>query len=87
MTSDYLILLSDSNTRKVFELVAKKKKARFKDIQGFLELDKNAVSQILNRLRLANLIEEVPSSIEEFRTYIVTSEGLSAVRQLRRLAW
>lgn len=89
-----LILLADPLTRHIFEFIAKRRMAVYKDIryavEGGGDEHRRRPDEILNRLqklRHAGLIEEQDSPItNDFNTYYLTAEGLSVERKLRQRA-
>jgi predicted MarR family transcription regulator len=68
----------------VFHKVADSRKISLKDLWD-LGPSKEAISESVRQLSKAGLIGEVPSSLEDFSTYYVTADGLTAERQMRRL--
>ncbi|MDQ3802371.1 MAG: hypothetical protein M3416_00725 [Acidobacteriota bacterium] len=95
MTPELSILINDPNTRKIFDEIVKKRKVRLKDLASCLGEEKSTREDLIrtiNELKSAELIQELgaptkahQSVYEGFKTYYVTSNGLSAERQLRRL--
>jgi hypothetical protein len=87
--------MKDATTRKVFDEIVKRRKVRLKDLTSCLSDDNSTREDLvrtINELKNAELIEELgaptrshQSVYEGFKTYYVTSNGLSAERQLRRL--
>lgn len=86
MTPDIIYLIAKPETRKVFEAVVEKLTIRFKDLVDSLDLDENEVAESLGKLEQAKLIEESSAPLRDFKTFYVTADGLSANRELRRLA-
>jgi Mn-dependent DtxR family transcriptional regulator len=87
MGAMYKILLVNDQARQVFEKIAEKRYVRLKDLRDMLGQDPAAITHLnenLNSLKQARLIDEEGASLEDFTTYYVTSDGLSAERQLRR---
>jgi len=71
---------------KVFHTVADARKIALKDLWDSVEgSSKEQVSESVKQLSKAGLIAEVPSSLEDFSTYYVTADGLTAERQIGRL--
>lgn len=68
----------------VFHKVADSRKIVLKDLWD-LGPSKAEISESVKQLSKAGLIGEVPSSVEDFSTYYVTADGLTADRQIRRL--
>lgn len=88
-----LVLLSDTLTRHIFDFIAKRRKAIYKEIRYTVEGETgegppqpDEVLKRLQRLKEAGLIEEQNSPIPDFSTYYVTAEGLSVERKLRQRA-
>lgn len=80
-------LLADAKLREIFEMIARHKKLRFKELErtlARLEVELAEAEEKLDELKLAGLIEERPGSIREFSTYYVTARGMRTQRQLRR---
>ncbi len=71
---------------KVFHTVAGARKIALKDLWDSVDgPTKEQVSASVKQLSKAGLIGEVPASVEDFSTYYVTADGLTAERQMRRL--
>ncbi len=83
-------LLSELPTRCVFDQVVKKRRIRFRDLLKQLEsvdhpLDRGTAKEMLNRLKMAQLISEEVSSIEDWNTYFLTADGLEASREMKKV--
>jgi hypothetical protein len=83
------LLLADRSTRTIFETVARERKISHKDLVQTLTriagvVSTNEISTRLDQLEEAKLIGEQGAPIEDFKTYYITADGLSAERELRR---
>jgi hypothetical protein len=83
-----LVLLSDKVVQTVFKEILKNRSAIFKELFPSLGKstedpdDRKEVESAVSRLKKADLIKERTAEIEDFNSYYVTSDGLSAERQL-----
>ena len=89
LTPEKLDVLRDSDARKVFETVANRRLVLFRELLRSFDLgDDEAARQrlhgLLGSLKRQNLINETAAPVEDFATYYVTADGLSAQRDLRR---
>ena len=81
------ILLGNSVLRDVFKAVVSERTIRFKDLrESFQEgqIDPVELKASLRQLQDVELIKELPASIDDFATYYVTADGLTAERELKR---
>lgn len=85
-----VMLFSDKLTKLVFQEVLKKRSVLFKELRDSISknseaanAEKPAIENAVKKLQEANLIKERRTSIEDFNTYYVTANGLSAERELR----
>ena len=86
--STVALLIGDSLALKLLDAFKKKKTIRFKDVISSVETHEpsdDALYEKLDKLKEAKLIQEGPGTVQEFRTYYLTSDGLAAIRQLDRL--
>jgi hypothetical protein len=88
-----LILLSDPVTRRVFEIIAKNRTVKYKELWRYAESTtedygetKTKLDERLGQLKEARLIAEETAPISDFNIYYVTAEGLSVERRLRAAA-
>ncbi len=76
-------ILSDTETRSIFELVVKLKNARLDMLLKKLDTDDQASVIIhLGRLQNVGLIDEKRSTLPEWNKYFVTADGLEAIRKI-----
>jgi hypothetical protein len=91
LESSLLMLLSDKVIQLVFKEILQNRSVLFKEIFESLakkpELEtamtKFSLEDAVKSLKDADLIKERSAPIEDFNTYYVTANGLSAERQLR----
>lgn len=82
-------LLSNPAVNLVFKEILKNRSVLFKDIRQSLsgkfdvETEHTKIEEAVQALVDASLVKERPASIEDFNTYYVTADGLTAERQLR----
>jgi hypothetical protein len=82
-------LFSSAIVKDVFKAILKERSAIFKQLLVTLGKntenpeDRKQVESAVSKLKEADLIKERPADIEDFNSYYVTSDGLSAERQLR----
>ena len=88
--STFVVLFSNDVTKFVFKEVLKNRSAMFKEIREslskkpeFSALDNSTLEETVRKLKDADLIKERTAPIEDFNTYYVTADGLTAERQLR----
>jgi hypothetical protein len=88
-----LILLSDPVTRRVFELIAKNRTVKYKELWRDAESTTGNYSDVkaelderLEQLKHARLIAEESAPIADFNIYYLTADGLSVERRLRAAA-
>ncbi len=75
-------LLSNLTTRGVFEAVAKPRTISFRDLKrNFADDD---LQKSITLLKQADLIGEKTAVINDFNTFYVTANGLSAAQALRQ---
>jgi predicted transcriptional regulator len=79
-------IFADRDTRSVFATVAKERKLRFRDIRVSLNMEPSQAQKSLALLKEADLVKEELGPVEDLNTFYVTTRGLSAERQLNRLA-
>jgi hypothetical protein len=90
-TNVVVMLLSNDVTKFVFREVAKNRSVLFKQLRESLDKtpelqanpDKFQLEAAVKMLKDADLIKERTAPIEDFKTYYVTANGLTAERQLR----
>ena len=89
-TSIIVMLLSKDTIKRVFKEVLRNRSVLFKELRESLRktpelraLDKPQLEEAVKKLKDADLIKERTASIEDFNTYYVTADGLTAERQLR----
>jgi DNA-binding MarR family transcriptional regulator len=78
--------LLNPNNSQVFDVVAKRRHIIMKDLVDTVDIDKAAVSESVDELQKAGLIQSEPSDLDDFKILYVTADGLQAERQYRRLA-
>ena len=86
-----VMLLSNDVVKFVFKEVLKNRSVQFKEIRESLyqkpelqsNLDNFKLEDAVKKLKDADLIKERTAPIEDFNTYYVTADGLTAERQLR----
>ena len=84
-----ILLLSDKVVQHVFKAILQNRSAIFKELVASLGKsaddpdDRKQIESAVSRLKQADLIKERAAPIEDFNSYYVTSDGLSAERQLR----
>lgn len=83
--TNIITLLSAPDVRKVFDVVAKERNIRLKDLSKTLNLDKVTVTHTLNKLESANLVSEIEAPVEDYKAFLITGDGLATVRKLERL--
>ena len=91
VNSSVVMLLSNNVIKLVFEEVVKKRSVLFKELRQSLGkaaefpegAEKSQIENAVQVLKEADLIKERTSPIEDFNTYYVTADGLTAERQLR----
>jgi hypothetical protein len=90
LNSITLLLASDAIVRTVFKEILKNRSAVFRDLLGSVrrlssneEDSRLQVENAVTQLKAADLIEERRAPIEDFNSYYVTADGLTAERQLR----
>lgn len=49
------------------------------------QIDREILHVVLDDLREENLVEEIPASLPDFNTYVITSKGLSTARVMREM--
>ena len=88
-----LSLLSDPLTRRVFDLIAKHRTVKYKELWRDAEFrmsdyrdTKAKLDGRLGQLKAARLIAEESAPISDFNIYYLTEEGLSVERKLRAAA-
>jgi DNA-binding MarR family transcriptional regulator len=81
----FISVLDNQPVLEAFKLVASMRRIQLKDLASRLKTTTEDASTRVKQLKDVNLIEEQPStsSMEDFKTYYVTSDGLSFERQLR----
>ncbi len=90
--SAVVTLLSNDVVKLVFKVVLKNRSVMLKEIRESLNrtpelqasLDEVKLEDAVKKLKDADLIKERTAPIEDFNTYYVTANGLTAERQLRR---
>ena len=83
-------LLSDKIVQQVFKEILKNRTALFKEIRESVSATSGVeyssqlskIEEAVQSLKDADLIKERESPIEDFTTYYVTADGLSAEKQL-----
>jgi len=87
MQPEVFKILTDSTTRNIFGVVARERSVRLTDLMGLLDENpgKDAVSTALGNLKDRGLIAEESAPLKEWAVFYVTSQGLDAERELRRV--
>ena len=74
-------LLSNMDTRRVFEAVVQPRTISFRDLRR--NLPTQNLTQSIQLLKDADLIAEKPAIIDDFNTLYVTATGLNVAQALR----
>ena len=74
-------LLSNMDTRRVFEAVVQPRTISFRDLRR--NLPTQNLTQSIQLLKDADLIAEKPAIIGDFNTFYVTATGLNVAQALR----
>jgi DNA-binding transcriptional ArsR family regulator len=78
-------LIDDPKAQEVFSAVARERRVTLRKLTQELGIGKQELQEKLYALKRAELVEEMPSSIDDLNVYYLTSDGFSADRKLKRL--
>lgn len=78
-------LIDDPKVQEVFSAVARERRVTLRKLAQELDIGKQELQEKLHALKRAELVEEMPSSIDDLNVYYLTSDGFSADRKLKRL--
>jgi hypothetical protein len=84
----YHYALEEHDARVVFERIAEQKLISFRDLEDSLRRDgevRNDLGGVVEYLIEQRLIQRQEAPIEDFETYHLTLDGMSAYRTLRRM--
>jgi hypothetical protein len=81
------ILFANDVVREVFKTIVEKRSLLFKEILASLDKKdgkRKELEDAVEALKGAELIKERSSPVQDFNSYYVTADGLTAARELRR---
>jgi hypothetical protein len=85
MQPAFWTLFADNDTRRIFSAIARRRTVPYKVLREiFPSLEKEEIERRLNKLKEARYIDVTGGPFDDFKIYYVTTEGLSAERELDR---